>query len=198
MKVYAYSPFNPVGVEWFNLAPWKGTRFPLFKCANLGLEKMFGFSKFSDLHPNLIQAIHGTGEGTLKVSAWKSRVQVCRPDLPVRACRYLWIFKARNLLPVTGGKNLVKMRVYPGSLLFQSDRVAYEGDRASGNPSPGRRVQFKLEFCRRTFLNPMKGALDGILTNRNIWRNVTVFTLVNIIQVTSPPLPSTVSWYWRN
>ena len=69
---YAYSPFNPVGVEWFILAPWKGTRFPLpvlgckkcsdfqstlnvqpesleFKCVGLtrqsGLANVFGFSK---------------------------------------------------------------------------------------------------------------------------------------------------------
>ncbi len=27
---------------------WKGTRFPLFKCASLGLQKMFRFSKFSE------------------------------------------------------------------------------------------------------------------------------------------------------
>ena len=31
--------------------------------ASLGLQKMLGFSKFSDLHPNVIQASHGNGEG---------------------------------------------------------------------------------------------------------------------------------------
>jgi len=30
---------------------------------------MFGFSKFSDLHPNVLQASHGNGDGTLNVSA---------------------------------------------------------------------------------------------------------------------------------
>ena len=56
---------------------------------------------------------------------------------------YLRIFKARNLLPVTGGKNLVKMRVWPGSLV-------------------GRRVQFKQ---RKTIVRKLSNS--GFLVDQN-------------------------------